>query len=220
MNQTNYFDDVSLSWDNMRRSFFPDSVREKAILESAVGKGCRILDMGAGTGFITEGLIDMPVSVVAIDRSQEMINIMKDKFCGKSNISYIKADSDMIPLPDSSIDIAFANMFLHHVEDPAFVIRELYRVLDQGGKLIITDLDAHANEFLVKEQYDRWMGFRREDIERWFEEAGLGNVKVIPIDEKCSSKSTHSCDQADISIFLASGLKKDLEQAIEMLVKE
>lgn len=61
----------------------------------------------------------------------------------------------------------------------------MVRVLKSGGKVVITDVDEHEFEFLRREQRDRWLGFKREDIERWFQEAGLKNVKVDCVEEDC-----------------------------------
>ena len=47
-----------------------------------------------------------------------------------------------------------------------------------GGRLIITDLDTHRHTFLREEHYDRWMGFRRMDVQGWLEAAGLRAVTV------------------------------------------
>ncbi len=47
-----------------------------------------------------------------------------------------------------------------------------------GGRLIITDLDAHRPTFLREEHHDRWMGFRRMDVQGWLEAAGLRAVTV------------------------------------------
>ena len=54
----------------------------------------------------------------------------------------------------------------------------MVRILKPGGELVITDMDEHEFKFLKEEHHDRWMGFKREDVRRWFEEAGLKNVIV------------------------------------------
>lgn len=65
---------------------------------------------------------------------------------------------------DETIDIVFANMYLHHIDSPQVAREEMARISKMGGKLIITDMDEHEFEFLRKEQHDRWLGFKREDI--------------------------------------------------------
>jgi hypothetical protein len=60
---------------------------------------------------------------------------------------------------------------------------------------------------LRTEQYDRWLGFEREDIQQWFLEAGLKDVVVGCVGEDCCAQSDCGTDYASISIFVASGEK-------------
>jgi ubiquinone/menaquinone biosynthesis C-methylase UbiE len=64
------------------------------------------------------------------------------------------------------VDYVFANMYLHHVEQPVAAIREMARILKARGKLV--DLDEHNFESLRTEQHDRWPGFYREEVRQWF----------------------------------------------------
>ena len=81
------------------------------------------------------------------------------------------------------------------------------RTLKPGGKLVITDLDSHDFEFLREEHHDRWMGFEREDVKRWFEEANLTNVAIDSAGEDCCAESSCGDESATVSIFVASGVK-------------
>ncbi|WP_203218967.1 methyltransferase domain-containing protein [Geoglobus acetivorans] len=189
----------------MRKSFFSETVREKALSVAGVEKGRTAADIGAGTGFITEGLVRKGLRVIAVDRSEVMLAEMKKKF-GGFQVDYCVGDAEKLPIPDEAVDYVFANMCLHHVESPPKAIKEMVRILKSGGRLVVTDLDEHSFEFLREEHHDRWMGFRREDIERWFREAGLGNVSVECAGEDCCAQSCCG-EYARVSIFVASGEK-------------
>jgi ubiquinone/menaquinone biosynthesis C-methylase UbiE len=202
-----YFDQVARQWDEMRKSFFSEAVRDRALSIAGVEKGRIAADIGAGTGFITEGLVRKGLQVIAVDRSEAMLAEMKKKFELSDEIDYRIGDAEKLPIPDGAVDYVFANMYLHHVESPLKAIREMVRILKPGGKLVVTDLDEHAFEFLRDEHHDRWMGFRREDIERWFKEAGLRNVSVECAGEDCCAQSSCGDEYARISIFVASGEK-------------
>lgn len=207
MNSKKYFDQLAHQWDEMRARFFSESVREKALSIAQVKKGKIAADIGAGTGFITEGLIHKGLQVIAVDQSEAMLKEMRKKFTHCDKIDYRIGKAETLPIADGTVDYVFANMCLHHVEKPSKAIKEMARILRPGGKLIITDLNKHTFEFLKDEHHDRWLGFKREDIRKWFIEAGLKEVIVDCIGENCCAQSSHGDKYASISIFVALGIK-------------
>lgn len=207
MDSREYFDDVSKKWDTMRASFFSDNVREIVMTRMHIDPGKVAADLGAGTGFITEGLVKAGLRVIAVDQSQEMLDEMKRKFGSRSDIEYRTANTDELPIADEEVEYVFANMFLHHVEDPGKSIREMARIVKTGGGVIVSDLDRHDHEFLRTEQKDRWLGFDRKDIKRWFKEAGLRDVVVESLGENCCAESNCGGDRASVSIFVVSAYK-------------
>lgn len=68
-----YFKEVANLWDTMRTGFFSEAVREKAYDMAAVKEGQLAADIGAGTGFVTDGLLQMGLKVIAVDQSEEML---------------------------------------------------------------------------------------------------------------------------------------------------
>jgi len=209
VDSTEYFNGVASRWDELRTSFFPDTVREKAFSLAQLRPGGVAADIGAGTGFMTEGLLRLGLKVIAIDRSAAMIEQMRSKFGNDPGIEYRQADAESLPLENASVDCVFANMYLHHAENPSRAIAEAARVLRQGGKLIVTDMDEHGFEFLRIEHKDRWLGFKRQDIRAWFEDAGLTDVGVDCVGADCCPDSAPARDSVRVSIFVASGVKRN-----------
>ncbi len=212
MSSLAYFDKVATQWDELRTQFFSDNVREKAMDAARVEPGKLAADIGAGSGFITQGLLARGVRVIAVDQSQEMLDVTSAKFAAAKvgdarNVEYRLGDADALPIADETCDYVFANMYLHHTEIPSHAILEMARILKRGGALVITDADEHNFEFLRAEHHDRWLGFKRAEIQKWFAEAGLGEIEVRDAEEKCSSTAANGNDQANVNIFLARGTK-------------
>ncbi|MFQ5854132.1 MAG: class I SAM-dependent methyltransferase [Anaerolineae bacterium] len=207
MSSRDYFDRVAHEWDEMRESFFSEAVRDKAFTVAGIQAGQLAADIGAGTGFVAEGLVQNGLRVIAVDQSEAMLAEMRSKFAGVEGIDYRVGEADRLPIPDEAVDYAFANMYLHHVQFPPQAIKEMVRTVKPGGRLVITDLDEHHFDFLRDEHHDRWMGFKREKIEEWFLEAGLKNIVVDCVGEDCCAQSSRGGEYASISIFVASGEK-------------
>lgn len=88
MSSKTYFNQVADQWDNMRQDFFSETVREKAYKTAGIEPGNTAADLGAGTGFITEGLLKKGLKVIAVDQSQAMLDQMKIKFARYETAEY------------------------------------------------------------------------------------------------------------------------------------
>lgn len=200
-----YFDRVASDWDRLRQSFFSGAVREKAYAAADVRPGQLAIDVGAGTGYMTEGLVERGVRVIAVEQSEAMIEQMRIKFGANAPVDYRRGDAAKIPLGGAAADHVFANMYLHHAESPPEAIREMARLLRPGGRLIVTDLDEHHFEFLRTEHHDRWMGFNRSDVARWFADAGLRDVRVESVGESCCADASDAAPAARVDVWIARG---------------
>ena len=89
-----------------------------------------------------------------------------------------EAVGDQLPVSSEMFDGVFANMYLHHASDPLATIKEMTRVLKPNGVLCITDLDTHDHEWQREQMADLWLGFERDDIRKWYAEAGLKDMDV------------------------------------------
>lgn len=200
-----YFDAVANKWDEMRRAFFGEGVRDAAVRAANISSSSVVADVGTGTGFVCEAALATGARVIGIDSSEAMLEQVRSRFGGE-RFEARQGDVESLPLCAGEVDAVLANMVLHHAEKPREVIREMTRVLKPGGMVVITDADEHNEEWLRTEQHDRWLGFKREDVRVWFKEAGLIDVAVEDTNELCCP--TANCGKkAAITIFLARGRK-------------
>lgn len=202
-----FFDKIANEWDSIRRGYFTEAIRDNAFAFAGVKPGCLAADIGAGTGFITEGLVKLGLKVIAVDQSEPMLDIIKNKISNRAKVDCRPGMAEKLPIDDALIDYVFANMSLHHVIEPQNAINEMIRVLKPDGKVVITDLDEHNFEFLKDEHHDVWMGFSRQDIIRWYQQAGFNVIFIDDAEEKCCAQSSCGCHNARIGIFVALGIK-------------
>ncbi|CAG0947739.1 hypothetical protein ANRL1_04488 [Anaerolineae bacterium] len=109
MSSKAYFEQVASEWDNMRTSFFSEDVREKAYAVANVRAGQLAADIGAGSGFIAEGLHQRGLQVIAVDQSEAMLAELGKRLDG---IDCRVGSEDHLPIPATTVDHAFANMYL------------------------------------------------------------------------------------------------------------
>jgi ubiquinone/menaquinone biosynthesis C-methylase UbiE len=113
---------------------------EKSKLIPLLGdiKGKNILDVGAGTGRAAAPLAKMGAEVTALDVSEQMLKELKKK---NSKIETVVGDAESLPFPDKSFDAVVAAFLIVHLKDPARFFDEAYRVLKDGGMLVISNIN-------------------------------------------------------------------------------
>ena len=199
-----YFEQVSSSWDTLRAGFYGDEVRDAVLAAARILPEHTVLDIGAGTGFLTEAAVQKAGRVIALDFSESMISEARAKLAGR-NVEFKIGNAEQIPLPDDSVNAVIGNVVLHHCPDPERAVRDMVRVLLPGGRVVLSDLQEHTYESLKSEHADLWMGFKVEHVKKIFGQAGLEDVTVETLSSCCSE--TKKDGQLKIPMFLALGHK-------------
>ena len=201
-----YFATVADQWDEIRAGYFTEHMRDAAITKAKLPSNAIVADVGAGTGFVAMGLAPQAAKVIGFDASPEMLIVAQRNLSAFSNVELHEAPGDQLPAPDATFDGVFANMYLHHAPDPAKAIKELTRVLKPHGVLCITDLDTHDHEWQREQMADLWLGFERDDLRRWYAEAGLTEIDVDCAEGSCCATAPDGTMEP-LSIFVAIGRK-------------
>lgn len=212
---------VTGEWDSLRLGYFDESVRDAAIARAYLRPEMVVADIGSGTGFVAAGLAPLVAKVYTVDGSAAMHEADRKNLAGFGNVEQRLADGAALPFEDGTLDAVFANMKLHHCPDPQAAIEELVRVLKPGGRLVITEVDQHADAGMCDETpapapdgaalpgsagragvSDTWLGFERGAVKEWLRVAGLVNVIV-----DCTSQSYRGATTA-ISVCIATGSRR------------
>lgn len=122
--------------------------------------GKNVLDIACGEGYGSNYLAKMANRVIGIDLDEQTVKWASSKY-SRSNLEYICAPIESMPLKESTIDIIVSFETIEHVVDSDKMILELKRVLKDDGVLLISTPDKkhysddrnYKNPFHTKEFY-------------------------------------------------------------------
>ncbi len=136
-----FFDDLAGEWDDL---FYKDTEinrkMDKLILNYKINQGSRILDLGCGTGVISSRLAELTGrkgKVVGCDYSLAMLKTAGKKARG---LQFICADARRLPFQSASFENVVCFSCFPHFEDKQEVLKEMHRIIKEGGHLIISHL--------------------------------------------------------------------------------
>ncbi|AVP61352.1 class I SAM-dependent methyltransferase [Clostridium sporogenes] len=207
MNSLQYFDSIAPNWNVIRSEYFEERLKYK-ILSMTNIKDKIVGDLGCGTGFVSLAVANEASIVFSIDNS---INMLKELSASASkkdykNIYPIKSSLDNLAIFDESLNVVFINMALHHIKNAKKAIAEMYRVLKKDGIVVISDVRKHNGEWAKEEMFDEWLGFSKEQMTNWLEDAGFQNIEIENTNLSCKGYSSKG-EYTETGIFLASAVK-------------
>jgi len=131
------------------------------------------LEVGPGDGSFLPELAQRFERVVAVDNSPAMLELTRTR-CEQlalDNVEVRLADALQDDCP--AADCVVLNMVLHHLAAPGEALKQLARLVNVGGSLLITELCSHNQSWAREACGDLWLGFEQDDLARWADAAGL-----------------------------------------------
>lgn len=115
-------------------------------------RGQTIVDIGAGTGFLTVELAQRSAAarVIAVDPWPEAMRVLRRKvsYLGLTNVELRVADAATLDLVSGSVDVVVSNLGVNNFDNADTILAECHRVLRPGGRLLLsTNLVGHMAEF-------------------------------------------------------------------------
>jgi SAM-dependent methyltransferase len=153
------FDEDAELYDRARPSY-PAALFVDLAALSEVGPGCRVLEIGCGTGQATTPLAERGWEITCVELGANMAAVAKRKLAGFPAVQIVVSAFEVWPLPVEPFDIVFAATAFHWL-DPAIRVGKAADALRLGGTLATVSTHHIAGgdtEFFAEVQlcYERW----------------------------------------------------------------
>jgi SAM-dependent methyltransferase len=160
-----------------------------------------VADIGCGEGYLTLEAARWARSVIAIDRSDDVLERAKALARRRrvTNVTWKKGDIVKLPLRDEAVDVALLSQSLHHAAHPDRALAEASRVLKPAGRVLVLDLREHDQTWVRNRFGDRHLGFSSGQLELLLRDAGLADVRVSVGASKAGDP---------FAVLIASGVKR------------
>jgi ubiquinone/menaquinone biosynthesis C-methylase UbiE len=181
----NRFDDKAATWDDdpdKRASAqrAADAIRAAVALKSTD----RLLEYGAGTALVSQGLQASVGPLTLVDSSAGMRDVLAQKIESGTIRNARVWDLDLAETspPDETFDVIVTVMTMHHVADVGLVLSRLRALLAPDGRLCAVDLEAEDGSF-HGDEFHGHHGFTIDGFAGTLSAAGFVGVHVDRFDE-------------------------------------
>ncbi|MDE1899576.1 MAG: class I SAM-dependent methyltransferase, partial [Xanthomonadaceae bacterium] len=135
-----------------------------------------VLDIASGDGVLGELLAPHARSILCVDASERVVAAARERLRPFANVEVRSGDMHALDLGARRFDLVLMLHALTYSEHPARAVAEAARVLRGGGRLLAVTLARHAHRAIVEPYDHRNLGFRREDLLGYAQQAGLAVI--------------------------------------------
>jgi ubiquinone/menaquinone biosynthesis C-methylase UbiE len=168
---------LSTVYDEINPFVWNEAMRAEALELFAVDEDDRVLDVGCGTGFATESLLDHTERVHGIDQSAHQLERAYEKFGREGPVRFYRGDAERLPFAEDAFDAVWSSGSIEYWPDPVATLREFRRVTEPGGNVLVVGPDAPKTSIFGRLADAIMLFYDEDEADRMFAAADLDVVE-------------------------------------------
>ncbi|WP_138007685.1 methyltransferase domain-containing protein [Halalkalirubrum salinum] len=168
---------LSKVYDTINPFIWNDEMRDEALSLLDIPEGARVLDVGCGTGFATEGLLRYTDDVHGLDQSIHQMQKAFEKFGKHDRVRFYRGDAERLPFQDNSFDVVWSSGSIEYWPNPVDALEEFRRVVKPGNKVLVVGPDYPRSSAMQAVADSIMLFYDAEEADRMFEEAGFVDIE-------------------------------------------
>jgi len=164
---------LSRVYDAINPFVWNEAMRDEALSLFDIDADDRVLDVGCGTGFATDGLLDHTDDVHGIDQSRHQLERAYGKFGKNEQVKFYRGDAECLPFRDGAFDGIWSSGSIEYWPDPVATLREFRRVVTPGSPVLVVGPDAPHTSLFGKMADAIMLFYDEDEADRMFAAAGF-----------------------------------------------
>jgi len=170
---------LSKVYDQINPFIWNEEMRTEALDLLDIEDGDRVLDVGCGTGFATEGILERTENVHGLDQSVHQMEKAWQKFGKHDRVRFYRGDAERLPFKDDTFDIVWSSGSIEYWPDPVAALVECRRITKPGGQVLIVGPNYPSNTVFQKLADAFMLFYGADEADRMFEEAGYEEFRHV-----------------------------------------
>ena len=164
--------------------FWTTAMRDQVLDLAGLDRpGLRVLDVGAGTGFTTEGIAARvpDADITMLDQSPHQLE-RSHRRRALASVPRVIGDAEELPFADETFDRWISAGSIEYWPEPQRALVEAHRVLCPGGRAVLIG-PLRPQHPVARRLADAWMLFPEEhEYREWMERAGFIDLtaRILP----------------------------------------